>query len=1383
MWPDHAEAIEETVNAEEALEDAYTQALHAWAPHVQAAVLPELDGQIVTGDDDPLTAAATEIPPNPDAVGSTQNQWDASAAEHVLPVVEKLWDDAALAAGIGTGTLTAALSAADLLAAAKSARDDFTSRYRDTAAQVPAAVRAELQAIIKRAPIGTTTSALRSTIRKAITPGSALLRDLSRRASYHAAGILNHALTAVAKHTAGADRLEWLCVHPDTVVSAVGVTHLARRRYEGTLVSIRTASGSAVALTPQHRVLTGRGWVAAQLLHEGDELFKVGAVNAPVAPHVQDGITVIGDVVDAAMDGRPPQVRSVARGVDFDGHTAGEYVDVVAADRDLPINIEPAGGEMLGDLLLADADSLAHAAMLGARHRNHTLGRFGAAPVLVGNHAVEGGLDIGGNLRHPDLASGGLIPQLDTGRRDNGGDQLTGTTVSLAEREPGSPGEIRGDDLVSVGADVAAPPGLDTEFLRGPRLRNGLGSGETHPGALGAGPQNSRVAQPAANRPGAAAQVHGDFDGTPSGGIPGDDLIDVEPDPLGACVRDRVVRVGRIFHSGYVYDLSTRGHWYTANGLIAHNSILDERTRDTHWEADGQVTSIGGMFVVGGSEMEFPGDHRAPIREWINCVTGEALVSWPGQQVSHATKRRHRGAFVHLLTADGHDLTITANHPVLTDAGYVTAHLLRPGDHVIASDPLNAPQVDHMPARADEVYRAFRDAGVEQRVVASGVDFHHDALEGDEVSVVRADGDLSEEFNPGLLGGGDDAALVGLGSGKGDAARAGSAVNGRLDLAVVAPGRPGGRRPASLVGGPGDSAPTLTVEFGEPDPVGFAARTHRKSLVAQETDDGVSAYSDGARHLQHAYALGMKPSKLTAVDVYFGDHDVFNFSTTQQFYFGNGIAVHNCRCRLIALGAGEEPKLRRVPAEEAAKRAKRGVVHAEAESVTAATEEVEQMGTVTQIDPQQQPGETYRTFTATTAFLGVPTTDRRMLHKKMDLKIRAAPRPLMWMSKTGDGMGGHQHASTVGVIESEQVKGNKIVESGYLLNTPDADEAAMQLAHKVTRPSVDLGGADWQMTDEDGNKIGEEEWRNLSPGTKTYRTFTAGELMGTTLVSTPAFGATSLTLHPERETRDVALVAAAVQSALFYEPRIYPASHFSDPQLPGPAQPTMLDDGRIVGHIACWGACHRSVQKLCQEAPRSPSNYSHFHTSPAVRLDDGTRLPVGRLTIATGHADGRLSGVPAQAHYDNTGSCWALVRAGEDEHGIWVSGIAAPWADADLVEQGLSAPLSGDWRDFGAGLDLIAALSVNTPGFVAASGFEDEWGQQLTLVASLGPDPTGSRGPAALTRDDIKRAFAEVLFEENARIERESALTRAAAFTHPPTHNERVRDMLTRAGF
>lgn len=430
------------------------------------------------------------------------------------------------------------------------------------------------------------------------------------------------------------------------------------------------------------------------------------------------------------------------------------------------------------------------------------------------------------------------------------------------------------------------------------------------------------------------------------------------------------------------------------------------------------------------------------------------------------------------------------------------------------------------------------------------------------------------------------------------------------------------------------------------------------------------------------------------------------------------------------------------------------------------TDIVEELTAVEEV-PVGDAGDLYRTFTdAVIGLVGKPTSDGRMLASAIDLSFRTFPLPLMWCKQSKEG---HADSFTVGVIESAELRGEQIVASGYLLNTPESDAAATELAHGVTSPSVDLASAEWSFTDINGNEIAD-----VNSVSDAYMTFTKAELIGTTLVATAAFGDTKLAVNDTRETRSVALVAAAE-----FQPKVYDHRLFENPNLTGPTLPTLGADGRIYGHLAVFGQCHRSVQTECVMVPRSPSEYAHFHTSPALRLDNGTRLPVGRLTVGTGHADPRLGAAPAAAHYDNTGACYALVRVGEDAHGVWFSGVAAPWATPEQVEQGIASPLSGDWRNFGQGLDLVAALAVNTPGF-SARGRDDDQGQPLALVASMGP---AVKNVLELSREEMGGIISKALKEHDAAKQRTidmmAAMIRAEKKVgKPPTARQRVAAML-----
>lgn len=176
-----------------------------------------------------------------------------------------------------------------------------------------------------------------------------------------------------------------------------------------------------------------------------------------------------------------------------------------------------------------------------------------------------------------------------------------------------------------------------------------------------------------------------------------------------------------------------------------------------------------------------------------------------------------------------------------------------------------------------------------------------------------------------------------------------------------------------------------------------------------------------------------------------------------------------------------------------------------------------------------------------------------------------------------------------------------------------------------------------------------------------------------------------------------------------------PAAWFQNPGLDRKTPMQVSEDGRVYGHLAAWGECHRDMaQRECVMAPKSFQNYAPFHLGEVVTAE-GDVLRVGKIVMDTGHADVRLGYTAAAGHYDHTGTEVAIVRAGEDAYGIWVAGALVPEATPRMAAKLRRSPLSGDWRRQQGHLELTAALAVNAPAFPVYSMETDG---QWSLVAA-----------------------------------------------------------------
>lgn len=164
---------------------------------------------------------------------------------------------------------------------------------------------------------------------------------------------------------------------------------------------------------------------------------------------------------------------------------------------------------------------------------------------------------------------------------------------------------------------------------------------------------------------------------------------------------------------------------------------------------------------------------------------------------------------------------------------------------------------------------------------------------------------------------------------------------------------------------------------------------------------------------------------------------------------------------------------------------------------------------------------------------------------------------------------------------------------------------------------------------------------------------------------------------------------------------------FLPPIVNGPTPITITADGRLYGHAWLWNKCHQGIQSQCVMAPRSSSNYKYF-LNGQVLTASGKQVRVGKITMGTGHAGPRTGWVPAADHYDNTGTQAAWVTITEDQYGGMMAGIATPMMSEEDIAVLRTSPISGDWRRTETGMELVAALAVNTPGFPIVASVNGE---------------------------------------------------------------------------
>jgi hypothetical protein len=795
----------------------------------------------------------------------------------------------------------------------------------------------------------------------------------------------------------------------------------------------------------------------------------------------------------------------------------------------------------------------------------------------------------------------------------------------------------------------------------------------------------------------------------------------------------------------------------------------DDRTRETHVDANGQEVSLNDYFDVGGYSAMYPGDPDLPDEEVINCVLGDAKVVLPG--LAAVTRRRYEGEVVKVRTRRT-IFTVTPNHPILAlGEGWKQADELRPGDRLLR--PMlregvgeGDPDIENVKPCAAQIFDAL--AETPERISGMDMDFHGDGIIDQDVDVVRANSRLltaretrsPERTREAVLTGTDlrPAALPT------QSLRDGF---GQFDAPLA----------ASMIRNLHASASLLGSHLRGTDAVRLGAATRLNARCKETTANGRTTYSEVLCDARLALSAEVSPDEVISVERHSFSGHVYNFDTGMGWYIADGILHRNCRCTLVYSGAsGEETATEEAIVSSA--------VLPEAYSAAMDNHVTAAVTITVEDDTTSQDTERQRTaWEGILAIEGSPTSDGRYLIPG-EIGERDLPLPIAASHED------QRATETVGRIELiEHIPAADFEREGWELpddlppqavviwgegtfdGSDDADDAMRQMENGVGI-SLDLpmerqALIDAQTYEEvDLSVLTEEQMLAMMFGSfpEGYLRGIAGKIGGASLASIAAFEETvirivensaivasgfaireresiqPLVLRTDADPNAVALIASV------QPPLAPPRDWFFIEEPDEPTPMTILPTGEFYGHLALWNTCHagrsNGAYSSCMYAPHSRTGYSQFHLG-AMLCDDGAEVPVGRITIGTGHAALNLGAAAARKHYDNTGTCVGYARAKDGVFGIWLSGVVKSDATAEAIRDFRACPPSGDWRAHDGALELQAALAVNVPGYVVPRS-------QLSLAASadsleiatliLGPPDSDDRDEALRAEFDLQLA-------------------------------------------
>lgn len=374
---------------------------------------------------------------------------------------------------------------------------------------------------------------------------------------------------------------------------------------------------------------------------------------------------------------------------------------------------------------------------------------------------------------------------------------------------------------------------------------------------------------------------------------------------------------------------------------VSQQRWLDAQLEEWMWLSTFSPRTCAQCLAMHGKV--FP--MTTPFASHPACYVAGHKVSGP--RIHASSDRWYSGDVIEIVTLSGNLNTVTPNHPILTDKGWVSARLLKKGDKVISDagiESLVGPDEYQEPAFIQDVARTLGSAtAVTARTMpTASMDFHGDGMHS-EVHIVRADSSLGSAFNAsfgeplldpslvvgdvsfaGLSGLSDLTALVERESSNGECLLCGESVSFVLSRrasahhqTVSVRNRPDvdfGRYQEAPNNMPSDPERVGYGLFGLPAGVAgndFGSRQlvngPQHWLDASLTEHPVNYFvgdTVSSSELANRLASVVFADEIVKVRRYPFSGHVYNLETSEGWYVSNGIITHNCRCTAIPVVGG-----------------------------------------------------------------------------------------------------------------------------------------------------------------------------------------------------------------------------------------------------------------------------------------------------------------------------------------------------------------------------------------------------------------------------------------------------------------------------------------------
>lgn len=240
----------------------------------------------------------------------------------------------------------------------------------------------------------------------------------------------------------------WNCfVGQTNIATDSDIVRSYKHEYSGKLFVIETARGVNFTCTPNHPILTPRGWIGADRLHEGDDILIASIGNSqmsrrnPDIDHIFPRLDTLHEFLNVSGG-----ERTSLLGVNFHGDIATTDVEVVSKKR-LLMN-----SGNLSDREVGKKFQFKHTTTLvsAKRHLMPGLRRVYISALRLMRRAGKPLSFLGGSLSHAIKHGFRAVPWSDTAISETKSDSISGNVQFFSQSLDGFAGKVLIDNIVNI---------------------------------------------------------------------------------------------------------------------------------------------------------------------------------------------------------------------------------------------------------------------------------------------------------------------------------------------------------------------------------------------------------------------------------------------------------------------------------------------------------------------------------------------------------------------------------------------------------------------------------------------------------------------------------------------------------------------------------------------------------------------------------------------------------------------------------------------------------------------------------------------------------------------------------------------------------------------